>query len=251
MNVLFVFAHQDDEIAMATRITYALRRGARVTCVYLTNGEGGRATSAVRDAESRTVLTRLGVDLKRAHFIGSEARIPDGRLHEHLDRALALVDDRIIEMVDEVYCLAYEGGHHDHDASHLVATAFAMRRGIIERTYEMPLYHGYGLPGPFFNTLAPIKIGAPWAGRIIALREAFSLVLLCRFYRSQRKTWLGLLPEALLRMALGRREWTRAVDITRLHARPHEGKLFYERRFRMPWETFEAATRDFIARALR
>lgn len=251
MHALFVFAHQDDEMAMATRIAYLLRGGARVTCVYLTNGEGRGATSRERDDESRAVLTRLGVDLRRAHFLGSEEKIPDGALVQHLDRALALLDGRVLEMVDEVYCLAYEGGHQDHDASHLVAAAFAWRRGVIARTYELPLYHGYRLPGPFFNALAPLKIGRPWTGRKIGLREAFAVALLCRFYRSQRGTWLGLMPEALLRMALGRREWMRPVDIARLGARPHEGRLFYERRFHVTWESFERASRSFIERAWR
>jgi hypothetical protein len=49
-------------------------------------------------------------------------------LVEHLDRALALLESRVTEPVDNVWCLAWEGGHQDHDASHLVAVAFAARR---------------------------------------------------------------------------------------------------------------------------
>lgn len=243
-HALFVFAHQDDEIAAATRILHLLRDGATVSVVFLTDGEGRRATSDVRDEESRKVLARLGVDLGRVHFAGSRERIPDGRLFEHLDRALQLLDGAAAD-VDEVWTLAYEGGHQDHDAAHLVAVAYAETCGV--PCFEMPLYHGYGLPGPFFNTLAPLRNGGPWSARKIGLREGFSIALLCRFYSSQRQTWLGLLPEALLRLAFGRKEWTRRADLGRLSHKPHDGKLFYERRFGVTWEAFAAKARPFVA----
>jgi len=248
-QALFVFAHQDDEIAAATRILHLLRTGWTVACVYLTNGEGRRAKAAVRDEESRTVLARLGVDLNRVHFAGSREQIPDGRLFEHLDRALKLLEDAEPATPDEVWTLAYEGGHQDHDAAHLIALAYAARRGA--PCFELPLYHGYKLPGPFFNTLAPLRNGGVWTSRKIALSEGFRIALLCRFYVSQRKTWLGLLPEALLRLALGRREWTRTADVKRVEDKPHEGKLFYERRFGVTWEAFASKARPFAAAIAR
>ena len=106
MHTLFVLAHQDDEIAVATRITYALQRGNEVTVIFLTDGEGRKATSQERDAESREVLQRLGV--KNAIFLGSEERIPDGALYEHMPLALQLLER--VGPVDEVVCLAWEGG---------------------------------------------------------------------------------------------------------------------------------------------
>jgi LmbE family N-acetylglucosaminyl deacetylase len=248
-HALFVFAHQDDEIATATRILHLLRSGWTISCVYLTNGEGRRTTSVVRDEESRNVLTRLGVDLARVHFSGSRERIPDGRLIDHFDRALSLLEQAAPDAPDEVWTLAYEGGHQDHDAVHLIVVAYAARRGV--PCFEMPLYHGYKLPGPFFNTLAPLRNGGAWTSRKIALAEGFRIALLCRFYASQRKTWLGLLPEALLRLALGRREWTRPADLERIQDKPHDGKLFYERRFGVTWEEFAAKARPFLASVAR
>ncbi|HEX6087472.1 MAG TPA: PIG-L family deacetylase [Thermoanaerobaculia bacterium] len=249
MHALFVFAHQDDEIAAAARIAHLVRTGATISCVFLTNGEFHRITSAVRDEESRRVLSRLGVDLSRVHFLGSEERIPDGALVEHLDRALALVERRVTEPVDEVWCLAWEGGHQDHDASHLVAVAFAAQHAL--PCFELPLYHGHSLRGPLFQTLAPLRVGGAWTERRVPLREGVRLLALCRFYRSQRRTWLGLLPGAILRLLLGGREWTRPTDLTRLAGKPHEGVLFYERRFRYAWQTFDRHARGFIARACR
>jgi LmbE family N-acetylglucosaminyl deacetylase len=247
MHALFVFAHQDDEIAAAARIALLVRGGATISCVFLTNGEGRGARSAQRDQESRDVLARLGVEPGRAHFPGSEEGIPDGALVEHLDRALAVLEARIPDTVDEVWTLAWEGGHQDHDAVHLVALAFANRRGIA--MYEVPLYHGHRRHGPLFQTLAPLRVGRPWSGRRIPIAEGLRLLLLSRFYRSQRRTWLALLPAALARAILVRREWTRPADAARLESKPHDGVLFYERRFRYAWEDFERRARSFIERA--
>lgn len=244
MHALFVFAHQDDEIAAAARIAHLVRSGATITCVYLTNGEGRGVRSSRRDEESRRVLRSLGVDLTRVHFAGSQERILDGVLVGNLDRALALLESRVPEPVDEVWCLAWEGGHQDHDAAHLVAVAFAVRRGLLERTFELPLYRGHRLL--LFQTLAPLRIGKPWTARRIGLREALRVLMLCRFYQSQRRTWFGLLPTAILRLLAERCEWSRPVDIERLSQRPHEGPMLYERRFRMPWNDFERHSRPFI-----
>lgn len=244
MHALFVFAHQDDEIAAAARIGHLVRSGATITCVYLTNGEGRGAPSAVRDEESRRVLTRLGVDLARVSFAGSRERIPDGALVEHLDRALALLEACVTEPVDEVWCLAWEGGHQDHDASHLVAVAFAARRGLLDRTFELPLYRRHRLLT--FQTLAPLRIGKPWTARPIGLREALRILALCRFYPSQRTSWLGLLPTAIVRLVTERCEWSRAVDVTRLVQKPHAGALLYEKRFGVPWPQFEKHARAFM-----
>ena len=249
MHALFVFAHQDDEIAAAARIAYLLREGATISCVYLTDGEGRRASSRDRDDESRRALARLGVNLDRVHFIGSDFHIPDGALVEHLERALSLLEQRIADPVNEVWCLAWEGGHQDHDASHLVALAFAADRDLLDRCFEVPLYHGHGMRGAFFQTLAPLPAGKPWTGRRVPVGEAMKLLALCRFYRTQRKTWLGLLPGAIARLVIGQREWTRRVDVARLAGPPHEGVLFYERRFGYRPETFERHARDFIERA--
>jgi LmbE family N-acetylglucosaminyl deacetylase len=232
-HALFVFAHQDDEIAAATRMRHLLRGGWTLSVVYLTDG----MNPAVRDEESRQALACIGVDLSRVQFIG----FPDGSLIDHLDGALEAVER--VKDVHTVYCLAWEGGHHDHDASHLVAVAFAMRRGA--ECFEMPLYHGRGTPGPFFRALSPLGDG--WSARRITAREGLDAALLCRFHPSQRRTWLGLMPEGFVRLVLRRREWTRRANVDRLRAKPHAGRLFYERRFGVTWEEFEAKARSFVA----
>jgi LmbE family N-acetylglucosaminyl deacetylase len=233
MRAVFVFAHQDDEIAAASRIRRTVAAGDEIACAFLTGGKN------LRDDESRRALASLGVtDIA---FIGSENQIADGTLIENLDRALTLLSARF-DRADEVWTLAWEGGHHDHDAAHLVALAFARERGA--RCFEVPLYTGFRRIGPFFRVCCPI--GEGWTSRRLILREVFANAALVRFYRSQRRTWLALLPGIFTTW----REYVREASAARVQSRPHAGPLYYERRFRFPYARFEALARPFIAARL-
>ena len=225
-------------------------RSSTIFCVYLTDGAGGNATATARNEESLDVLTRVGVIRSNVFFPGSEIPIADGQLVHHLDVALEHLEHRMTGVdVDAIYCLAWEGGHQDHDASQLVAAAFAKRRGRLEACIEVPLYRQ--LAGPFFRVLSPVRDGQPWTRRRLTLRDGIRYCTLTWRYRSQRRSWLGLLPGAILKLAFLRREDSRRVDISRYSRRPHAGPLFYEGRFRFPYETFERAAAPFIAERFR
>jgi LmbE family N-acetylglucosaminyl deacetylase len=244
---LFVFAHQDDECLLSTRIAREREAGRRVLCAYLTSGAGPRASSATRDAESRRVLARLGVRDGDAHFLGSADGLPDGELALHLPRALRLLEEALGgQPVHRVFCMAYEGGHADHDASHVVAWAFARRRGLLGRSWQMPAYHGHGLPGPLFRTMSPLagrrRVRVRRLPRGLAWRHAF----LCWRYPSQWRTWMGLFPELLLQRGLRRREVLMPVDGRALRGVPHPGTPFYERRFGFAYADFRAGADAFL-----
>src|SRR5581483_5234458 len=244
--LLCVFAHQDDEYGVAARISRERREGRRVLCVFLTNGAAS-VPAAVRDAESRSVLLNLGVDEHDIHFVGSEHCVPDGSLVDHLEAALTMLNHSLQQIeIGEVLTLAWEGGHQDHDAAHLVAVAFAQQRGIPCREY--PLYRGNRY-GQLFRVLSPIRDGG--AKTRLRFREALQASMLAWRYRSQRRTWLGLFGESFLKLVVLRREVLHDVDPARLLDPPHARPLFYERRFRFPWERFSAAARPFIERHIR
>lgn len=227
MSKLFVFAHQDDEVAIATRIAREVAAGAHVVCAFLTDGGAPK----VRDAESRAVLQELGVH--EVIFVG----LPDGALVEHLEEAY-----RAIEHIDaeEIVTLAWEGGHQDHDAAHLVALALAIARGV--RCLEFPLYHGKGLPRPFYRVLAPLRAGEVTR---LSMRDALRRAMLCWRYPSQRRTWLGLFVPMIFRD-----EVVCEASGERVLHPPHEGRLLYERRFRFPRERFFAAAGPFIEKRI-
>ena len=71
---------------------------------------------------------------------------------------------------DEVYLPAWEGGHQDHDAGHLLGLSLAAP-GL--RLRQFPLYQGAGLPGPFFRVMAPLPGNGP--SNLEAARHFISL----------------------------------------------------------------------------
>jgi LmbE family N-acetylglucosaminyl deacetylase len=231
-------------MAAASRIRYEVERGSDVHCVFLTDGAGRGASPATRNAESVTVLALLGVARERIHFIDG---IADGFLVHHLDRASSSLEAVMGEHpVTNVYGMAWEGGHQDHDASLLVAAAFAMRRNA--PCWELPLYRG-ALGGRLFRVFAP-RHRREWQRRTFGFGDGLRFAMLPRHYRSQRDSWAGLFPETFLNLGLLRRELMRKLDVSRLQTRPHAGTLLYERRFRFPYARFEEAARPFIDRHL-
>ena len=254
MNVLFVFAHQDDEFSASVPLARHVRAGDAVHCVYLTNGETPVATCAVRNAESLTALQSLGVLEANISFIGTEIAIPDGGLYERLadaDRALAAyVITQLGGSVDALYLLGWEGGHHDHDAAHLLGLALARDLHLLERTRQLPVYHGQGVSGKLFRTLVPLR-GLSGEALRLTIGEGLRAATLARLYPSQRKTWIGLFPEAFIRYVLLRRMYLLHVDLRAIEQRPHAGTLLYERMGRVSYERFRTTVSSFIAGRLK
>jgi LmbE family N-acetylglucosaminyl deacetylase len=246
---LFLFAHQDDEFGVFQRIADCRRQGLRVACAYLTDGVTTTADSARRNAESRAVLARLGVDAADIAFAGEALGIGDARLPLHLDAAARWIGNWLDGFgdIDSLHVTAWEGGHHDHDALHALAVVAAQQRGLLGRTWQYSLYQAAGLPGPLFRVLAPLPDNGPartwalpWAARRAYLRH-------CLSYPSQRGTWVGLFPFVLLHYLLHGTQALQPVDPARLAQRPHPGPLYYEKRRFFTWEEMAERLRAWRA----
>ena len=196
------------------------------------------------------MLTGLGVPEENILFLGSENRLADGTLFRNLDRAHDLLEEATRSLpIDESLCLAWEGGHPDHDASHLIALAVARRRGVLENTWQFSIYNSGSGRGRFVRVFSPLE-GGEIRTQTLTAAEGVRLALLPFAYPSQRRTWLGLFPGAFLQMAVRRREAATRARLEAVRDRPHAGRLFYERRFGVPFSEFEEATRAFRERYL-
>jgi LmbE family N-acetylglucosaminyl deacetylase len=157
---LFVFAHQDDETVLAGIIRRIVREDERGTFVWWTNGDGlapgsgmSPATYArIRIAEAGEALKRLGgsdkrkIDLesseienyRRLTHVGEGGRARD-RAYEYF---LAEADkvERVVREADpdRVFLLAYQGGHPEHDLTHIM-TARAIRKLRKETGRDIPI----------------------------------------------------------------------------------------------------------------
>lgn len=227
---LFLLAHQDDEFGAFDVIRCAAVQG-RAICAYFTDGAADSDANR-RNQESLAVLQRLGVRAEDVHFLGQANDIPDGRLFEHLEVAAAAFA-QLLSQVDEdarIYIPAWEGGHHDHDGLHAVATLLLLERGMLDHAQQFPLYHARGCIGPLFRVMAPLTDNGVvtstrlrWGNRLRYLRH-------CLRYPSQARSWFGLFPFVLLAMLLRGRQTLQPVDAERVRQRPHPGKLYYEKR---------------------
>lgn len=229
---LYVLAHQDDEYGALPWMEDALRSGARISVVYLTDG-GSRVAPEVRDAESRAVLLRLGISDEDIHMLSDGTRIPDNRLAANAMRGYGLVRAWMEAHpgVTAIYAPAWEGGHPDHDTAHAIAATLAAQHKLLKTSWQFALYNGYRCPGKLFRVLRQLPTSAEIRSRKHRGSDGFRYAISCRAYPSQWKTWLGLFPEAFVRRAILRREALVRMDDTRFRQRPHTGILLYERMF--------------------
>ena len=246
---LFLFAHQDDEYAIAPWLRREVEGGATVWCVYLTDG-ASRTEPAVRDSESRAVVNALGVPSENVAFLGNDDRIRDGALPTRLEYAhhLLHVWIAIHGTPASIYMPDWEGGHPDHDALHILGISLVLRHGVAQ-AWAFSIYNAYRCRKPFFSSLRLLP-GGERRTYVHRLADGWRWAMLCWKYRSQRRTWLGLFPGAFFTRVVLRRESIRRCDPLRLAARPHKGPLLYERLFGMSYEQFSELTEPFVRRYL-
>lgn len=244
---LFLFAHQDDEVAVFHCIEKELRQGHRVVCAFLTDGGSAATPPQVRNLESLAALGRLGVAGEDVLFIGEAAGIRDLHLYESLDVAYAGLAGSLqssLGMVGAIYAPAWEGGHPDHDATHLVARKLAASLAQKCPVWQFSIYHGENCPGPFFKVLSPLKNNGPVLKEQIPWHKRWQyLAFALRLYPSARRTWLGLIPFLTYHYLVhGCQSLQRADNVL---CRPHSGRLYYEKRGFARFEEFWAVTRPF------
>lgn len=242
IETLFVFAHQDDEVSAAPWIVAELFAGNCVRCVYLTDGASSVAAD-IRDRESLSALQSFGVAREDIFFLSVGGRVSDNQLVDNV----GVVSGALFDLVSErppkrMYSLAWEGGHPDHDAAHLITLLLSHRLGVKD-VWQFSLYNALGVPKPLFRTMRQLPSKMPRRVLKHTLREGMRYAMLCWRYPSQRRTWLGLFPGVFLQRVILRRDEVILFDVDHARKRPHEGELLYERLFNTRFERFEEPLR--------
>jgi len=245
-QVLCLLPHQDDEFAIFAEIEAAVAAGNRVTCVYLTDGAFGGQSIERREAESQRVLSALGVAREDVHWLGSQLGIADRALFRRVIEATEAIRRVLVQTGDRWRILmpAWEGGHHDHDAAHLMGLLLAQGLGPSASAHQFSIYHGYPLPGPFFRVLSPLRENGPVLERSVPWAKRLRYLRYCLSYPSQWKTWIGLFPGVLANYIAVGTQRLQPVDPSRVQEPPHSGRVLYERRGFCTWSTFAEVTRS-------
>lgn len=252
MDVLLL-PHQDDEIGVFHVIDECVRAGRRLLVVYVTDGAWRSTSAATRNAESRAVLSRLGVAQDGIWFLGQECHVANQKLRFHLEEALAALLARLSSgpEVTAIYTPAWEGGHHDHDAAALLAVVLARRLGAEGKVRQFPMYNAYRCGWRPYTVLTPIGETAPVVTDRIPYNRRIAHLALCWMYPSQLKAMLGLFPFILAHYALKGVQQYQSLDAAIVAYRPHAGALLYERRGWLSWDQFELDVHAFRADYLR
>lgn len=245
---LFLFAHQDDEYGVFPLLEQLVGRRESIRVVYLTSGTLDGQRSERRNRESTDVLARIGIEETQIYFAGADSKFPDGKLYQYAKEAAAAVVAFLENGVapTRIYAPAWEGGHQDHDAAHIIACYLASRFGCLETSRQFPLYHGMGLPGIFWHTFLPMPSNGAVESFPIDWRQRFRCLRYGLRYRSQWSTWLGLYPMYTLYLLTRGRQYLQPFSIARLRQPPHDGACLYERRGFCTQEQFRYHTEALV-----
>ena len=227
---LFVLAHADDELAFTPLLSRLAGEGKAVRLIYLTDGAARGASPVTRQQETLAALRHIGIEPSSACFAGGEHGIPDGQLVRHLRTALEALDQWAGDWksIAEIYSFAWEGGHPDHDASLVVAAAFAARHGADGRIWQVPFYRASELlPSPFFALGSPMPVNGEVVRIRLTMSERRLPAALIRFYRSQWRSFVGLGPAVAWQGLTQASLPMQRLDPARLRQRPARRLLLY------------------------
>lgn len=246
---LFLFAHPDDDIFVRPLLREQVRQQRRVVVVYLTHGGAcGRFSVSRRRNEAMRAMRSAGIADQDVHFVGIDRGIADGELFGHMEDCFqqVCVTASRVERIESVVSHAWEGGHPDHDAAHLVARAVASLHGCLDQSRAFPAYRSADIAGLPFAVYAPHKSNGPRCDFRLGMREGMETLLAMRHYRSQWKTFLGLGPGIALQLLFIRRIPLQRLGDSNAPMRPSPGRLLSETRFGAAFDQCEKKAISFM-----
>lgn len=152
-NVLCVFAHQDDDAFIISRLKSHSDSGDSIKVVYTVFYSHKRERySQKRISESKSALQTINVNSEV--FLG----YPDTKTFLYVNEIILRLDSVISRFKPKViYVPAYEGGNIDHDIANYCVAQFR-NKGI--KIIEFPLYSAYKtILIPFLHRNYPETLG--------------------------------------------------------------------------------------------
>ena len=249
-RAVFFLPHPDDEFGVFGEFERLRKCDVELHACFLTRSKSPNVQQR-RMKESIRVLQYFGFETRNIHWIGLQLNVIDGSLHRFSAPLLTTCDQLLADFGRDceiqLYVPAFEGGHQDHDAAHVIGTLAALRAKQPLECFQFPLYNGAGLRHGLFRVLTPLRAnGNCIIRRCSRARRAVHLAW-CLTYTSQWRSWIGLWPAALIRWMSMPHSLVQEVEPRRVHERPHDGPLLYEERGFSSWTEVSAALNEIIA----
>jgi LmbE family N-acetylglucosaminyl deacetylase len=138
-SVLYLFAHEDDELFALVRMHQDVNAGRTVYAVWTTNG-AFEGKPSEREEESRAVMALVGVPEANLRFLS----FPDHDSCRYLPEIYEEVRNlRKSWSVTRIVSPAYEGGNIDHDAAAFIAAMVVRNASVPVTHFEFPLYNHF------------------------------------------------------------------------------------------------------------
>ncbi len=146
-KVLCVFAHSDDEFGIIGKIVQLKEAGKDVFLAWT------RVSGDKRNNESRKAMRSIGISEEKMSFLDCGNISSPDTFPIYIEQLAALISKH---RFDQIYVLGYEGGHIEHDLTHIATVSACRSIGFAGQIYEFGLYHLVHLtPQPFSLISAP------------------------------------------------------------------------------------------------
>ncbi|MCD6570274.1 MAG: PIG-L family deacetylase [Deltaproteobacteria bacterium] len=134
-RILFVFAHQDDEMFITGKIQQELKKMSDVYLVWVTNGNRN-GNPEIRKRESIVAMQSLGVQNMDFLEIGEDEIVTEEGLCMAFNKLKTL-----IEKINprEIYSVGWEGAHIGHDLTNFITFHSVKSLNLEIDLYEYPL----------------------------------------------------------------------------------------------------------------
>ena len=175
-----------------------IKENGKVFIAYLTSSSKDGKFSKKRELESLKVLKKLELMIKI--FFTLEKTIMS-KIYNYIKINLVFkkLHNTFMNInLDQLIIHSWEGGHPDHDTSHVIGFKLAKKLDLLDRTFQFPLYSGNKLYWYFFRLFdTSITKGEILVYKIPNLKK-FKYLYLISYYKSQVKTFIGLFPIYLM-----------------------------------------------------
>lgn len=248
-NVVFIFAHYDDEIGVFERIKYHISLNHNVIILYCTSSSLDGKENIIRENKTVSVLQHLGIKKKNIIFYGKLNNIPDLKLYKNFKSVYTdfLKIFKGYDSISKIYTHSYEGGHPDHDAANIIIRMLCKKLSLDNKFFQFPLYSGNNSKWLFFKIFDSFKKNEDVISKNISfIDRVFFIKLFFSYIYVQPKAIFGLSVPYLLHMFFKRTQILQKANLNNVMERPHEGLLLYERRKMLSFEEFKDYKDKFV-----
>lgn len=229
MSVALILAHMDDEVFIIPYLLKLSEEKASVNVYYLTKSEGreSRFNQTVREKESIKFLSKLlpSINIK---FIGRELGILDLKAHERIPEIINKLLQHIPEDTTKIVTTNFEGGHIDHDTTCFIAQHIANKKSL--DLFVFNLYRSKFKKFSFYQVMKLPESNQEAIRIPLKFSEMMTILKIPVTYVSQWRTWIGIYPFLLIKLAIRRAIWLLALNEIDYSKKPNSGAVLYENR---------------------